>query len=92
MKRNILTYVAFGIALLILSVCAVIGVVCDVVSKLVAIPVALLITIGVVFYRIITNNTIYFPWVLNLYNFAGNWKFKKNNYKVTSFLLRSVLN
>lgn len=90
MKRNILTYVAFGIALLVLSVCGLIGVVCDVVSKLVAIPVALLITIGVVSYRIITNNTIYFPWVLNLYNFAGNWKFKKNNYKVTSFLLRSV--
>ena len=90
MKRNILTYVAFGIALLVLSVCGVIGVVCDVISKLVAIPVALLITIGVVSYRIITNNTIYFPWVLNLYNFAGNWKFKKNNYKVTSFLLRSV--
>ena len=90
MKRNILTYVAFGIALLVLAVCGVIGVVCDVVSKLVAIPVALLITIGVVSYRIITNNTIYFPWVLNLYNFAGNWKFKKNNYKVTSFLLRSV--
>ena len=90
MKRNILTYVAFGIALLVLSVCGLIGVVCDVVSKLVAIPVALLITIGVVSYRIITNNTVYFPWVLNLYNFAGNWKFKKNNYKVTSFLLRSV--
>ena len=90
MKRNILTYVAFGIALLVLSVCGLIGVVCDVVSKLVAIPVALLITIGVVSYRIITNNTIYFPWVLNLYNFAGNWKFKKNNYKVTSLLLRSV--
>lgn len=90
MKRNILTYVAFGIALLVLSVCGVIGVVCDVISKLIAIPVALLITIGVVSYRIITNNTIYFPWVLNLYNFAGNWKFKKNNYKVTSFLLRSV--
>lgn len=92
MKRNILTYVAFGIALLILSVYAVIGVVCDVVSKLVAIPVSILITIGVVFYRVSTNNTAYFPWVLNLYNFAGNWKFKKNNYKVTSFLLRSVLN
>ena len=92
MKRNILTYVAFGIALLVLSVCGLIGVVCDVVSKLVAIPVALLITISVVSYRIITNNTAYFPWVLNLYNFAGNWKFKKNNYKVTSFLLRSVLN
>ena len=90
MKRNILTYVVFGIALLVLSVCGVIGVVCDVISKLIAIPVALLITIGVVSYRIITNNTIYFPWVLNLYNFAGNWKFKKNNYKVTSFLLRSV--
>ena len=90
MKRNILTYVAFGIALLVLSVCGVIGVVCDVISKLIAIPVALLITIGVVSYRIITNNTIYFPWVLNLYNFAGNWKFEKNNYKVTSFLLRSV--
>lgn len=92
MKRNILTYVAFGIALLILSVYAVIGVVCDVVSKLVAIPISILITIGIVFYRISTNNTDYFPWVLNLYNFAGNWKFKKNNYKVTSFLLRSVLN
>ena len=50
MKRNILTYVAFGIALLVLSVCGLIGVICDVVSKLVAIPVALLITIGVVSY------------------------------------------
>ena len=92
MKRNILIYVAFGIALLILPTYAIIGIICDVISKLVTIPVAILITIGVVFYRISTNNTTYFPWLLNLYNFAGNWKFKKDNYKVTSFLLRSVLN
>lgn len=91
MEKNILFYTSLVIEFILLAIYAVMGFACDVISKVIGMLVSIPIIIGVIAYSLFANKRTCPTWIKNLYTFAGDWRFKRSNYKVTSFLLRSIL-
>lgn len=91
MEKNILFYTSLVIEFILLAIYAIVGFACDAISKVIGVLVSIPIIIGVVAYSLLTNERTCPTWIKSLYTFAGDWRLKRSNYKVTSFLLRSIL-